>query len=224
MPKFLGNLGKLKPNANNIVFCTNNNSDRTIDVLRKWKHRKTVLCWDAKGELTGPYDQIAVSRQKLLEKTRRIDVDYAVFLDDDIEFPSDLLEALTTWGLDIVGGSYLRFWYGGWYLASKWNGGKGKLVVREKPRMALDEVAMTGAGCMCLSRRVIQDSRLNFYPLTETSINCAEDFDYCNKARALGYKIHLDGITRLTHHVRNKPKPWLLHEQPQPNSSHSASG
>jgi GT2 family glycosyltransferase len=67
---------------------------------------------------------------------------------------------------------------------------------------------------MCLSRRLIQDERLNFYPVKPTEYESeefkqtlarsrlpyiCEDYAYCLRARALGYGVVLDWSVYLDH-------------------------
>jgi hypothetical protein len=61
----------------------------------------------------------------------------------------------------------------------------------------LDEPYVTSAGCLCLSRKIIQDKRVNFYPIIQD--NASEDFSYYIQARNNGYKIYLDGTNALGH-------------------------
>jgi len=71
------------------------------------------------------------------------------------------------------------------------------------------EAKVTSAGCLCLSRRVVQDKRVNFYPLRA---DASEDFGYCLWARDLGYKVYLDSTLELHHLIpkRIPKKPWLF--------------
>jgi len=87
------------------------------------------------------------------------------------------------------------------------------------------EITKAGTGCMCLSREIIQDRRLSFYPIgvrledfgikenPHVRITPGEDFAFCFKARELGYRIWLDGslTTSLVHFAPDRQgKAWSL--------------
>ena len=64
------------------------------------------------------------------------------------------------------GGAYLRVFPEGMFIASKWAAPDGRAVIMKKEIAALlDTPRVTSAGCLCLSRKVVQDKRVNFYPL-----------------------------------------------------------
>lgn len=155
------------------------------------------------------YEPIAYIRQLLLTRARQLDPDFAIFLDDDV-FPYDtwMIDKLTSRKLDIVGGPYVRLFPDGPWLATKWRSEQGKLRYFRVPPEALSEVEMTSAGCLCLSRRIIQDRRVNFWPLYNAE--SSEDFGYCLQAKDYEYKIWLDGTVVLWHYIPKQipQKPW----------------
>jgi len=106
-----------------------------------------------------------------------------------------------------VGGTYLRDFPEGRFIATLFWSPRGAEMnkLRNYRKYALEEVRGTSAGCLCLSRKVIQDKRLDFWPILP---GFSEDFGYCKKARDLGYKIYLDGTVTLTHRIRSKWKAW----------------
>lgn len=217
---FFENLYKLVPQPDKYVFCENNSSDKTLDKLEGFKlPHEIIRIWlsdDAVEREGSPYGVIAHVRQLLLTRARKIDPDYAIFLDDDVMVKSpDMIRVLTRWNVDIVGGSYIRSWPEGFYLASLWKSHDPKeYLLCRRPAKPLDEPFVTGAGCLCLSRRIIQDRRINFHPLPKIP-NAApsEDFGYCYQARQYGYKIYLDGLVELSHcvHVPGRDgKAWSV--------------
>jgi len=207
---------KLDPSPERIVFCENNSKDKSLDKLQDCKiDYELIRFWTRPWKDIAKIDRyltIAVARQFLLTKARYLDPDYAIFLDDDV-FPksSDMIESMTTWGLDIVGGPYLRLFPFGIFIGSMWKDATGRhnWTTLKKIRRPLDEVVGTSAGCLCLSRKAIQDRRLNFYP--RPRLDASEDFGYCLRARELGYRIHLDGLLTLTHRLRKKTRAWMKH-------------
>jgi len=218
---FFEHLCKLDPQPDKYVFCENNSVDKTLETLQRFKLPHEIMrVWfsdDAIERVGSPYGVMAHVRQLLLTRARKIDPDYAIFLDDDVFVKTpEMIRVLTGWRVDIVGGSYIRSWPEGFHLASLWKShDSNEYLLCKRPTKALDEPFVTGAGCLCLSRRVIQDRRINFYPLPEipdtTPSEVSEDFGYCWQARKYGYKIYLDGVVHLVHcvHVPGRDaKAW----------------
>lgn len=202
----------------------NNSTDKTMDILKIWKlyHPNTIIIrlWFVKNalkKLGNPYAIIGLARELLLKKVRQLNVDYAIFIDDDIIVKqTDFITRITKHNLPIVGGPYLRTFSiqvddkigeVGVYIASKWfnNTPEGKYLLKSGCEPKLQEVAMTSAGCLCLNKTIIQDKRLHFYPVRP---NCSEDFGFCLESRDLGYKVYLDGTIQLDHMFKGYRKPW----------------
>ena len=196
---------KLDPQPDRYIFCENNSRDDTARVIvREFRRPKRLIrFWlrddiSTKGE--NPYLGIATARQLLLEAARKEDPDFAIFMDSDIYVKTPaMIEMLTAWDKDIVGGIYWRAYPEGIYIASKWPSSiTGKYFMRKWPEFdnqvgpGLNEVAMTSGGCLCLSRRIIQDKRINFFPLYDRDPQASEDYGYCLQARDFGYKTYLD--------------------------------
>jgi len=181
------------------------------EIIRFWtidpKNRKV---FPFKGHC---YDIIAWARQLLLTRARRLDPDYAIFIDSDIFLrdPSTI-DALTIWNKDVVGGAYMRMFPEGLYIATLFYNSslkdkvKGHIKLKKlKSRVPLYEVRATSGGCLCLSRKIIQDRRVNFAPIPK---NNSEDFGYCKTAIEHGYRIHLDGTTVIGHKITLKWRSW----------------
>jgi glycosyltransferase involved in cell wall biosynthesis len=213
LPRLFSFLYSLDPQPEMYVFAENNSSDDTLEKIHGFKlPHKVIRVWfkkDAAMISQSRYEPIAHIRQLLLTFARDYDSDYALFLDSDIlPRTKSLIYNLTSWGKDIVGGAYLRLFPSGVWLASKWkNPDSCDYVFHRKIDMPLDKPYLTSAGCMCLSRKIIQDKRVNFYPL---KVDASEDFGYCLNAHEQGYEIFLDGVTQLDHVVPEGLiiKPW----------------
>lgn len=213
LPTLFEALYTLSPQPNLYVFAENNSSDDTLEQVRQFKlPHKIIRVWFRKDAVMinqNRYVTIAQIRQLLLTFARDFDPDYAIFLDSDvIPQTTKLIDSLTSWKKDILGGAYLRPFPNGIYLASRWKHptNKGATVLRQKISLPLEEPLVTSAGCMCLSRKIIQNKRINFYP---TITGTSEDFGYCLKAREHGYKVFLDGVTKLKHMIPEMLiKPW----------------
>jgi GT2 family glycosyltransferase len=215
LPIFFGHLKRLDPQPDLYVFAENNSSDSTLDQV--WKFdlpHKVIRVWfrkDAAILNENRYVAIAHIRQLLLTFARHYDPDYAIFLDSDI-LPQtrELIDNLTSWRKDVVGGPYLRLFPEGLWIATRWQASDNpnRCMFLRSPRTALDEPLMTSGGCLCLSHRIIQDKRMNFYPLY--GMDASEDFGYCIRARDLGYGVYLDSTVSLLHYFPNEMpiKPW----------------
>lgn len=212
LPTFFKFLYQLNPQPDLYVFAENNSSDDTLKKLQEFKlPHKIIRVWfrkDAAMLSINRYIPIAHIRQLLLTFARDYDSDYAIFLDSDV-FPQtkELIKSLTSWNKDVVGGAYMRKFPSGIGLASKWKDPNKGYMLRQKAHLPLEEPEVTSAGCLCLSRKIIQDKRVNFYPVR---IYASEDFGYCLQAREHGYQIFLDSITQLRHafHANNTTKAW----------------
>ena len=217
---------RLDPQPERFIFLENNSLDDTLarvvsfarpkEVVRLWFREDAMSYverhWHA-GEpaISSRYDLIGICRQLLLQRARKLDPDYAIFLDADIVVLSeDLIDRLCRWeNLDIVGAPYLRYFPQGRLLSAIWPNPNPtpeypfqllplENISSERPTEAL----AVGGGCMRLSRKVIQDKTLNFYPVQRPWLGfgpLAEDFGYCLQARALGYNVHLDPAAKLAH-------------------------
>lgn len=213
LPQLLSSLYSLDPQPEKFVFAENNSSDDTLEVIKQFKlPSKIIRVWfseDAAMKSQNRYEPIAHIRQLLLTYARRFDPDYAIFLDSDvIPKTKSLIQNLTSWNKDIVGGAYLRLFPSGVWLASKWkNPDDSGYSFRKKTSLPLEEVALTSGGCLCLSRKIIQDRSMNFYPVRD---GASEDFGYCLDAQEKGYIVYLDGVVQLDHLPPEsmRIKPW----------------
>jgi len=229
-------LRRMSPQPDKYLFAENNSTDRTLQILSRIRQPKEIIrTWykaDAVKSLETEYDLIGIERDLLLTRARKLNPDFAVFLDSDIMVhDQDLLERLTLWAdqADIVGAPYPRSYAEGTYVGSLWPA-PSSLTTPEKPfalyrrpqKYPLDDsVAAVGGGCMCLSRRVLQDQRLHFYPVKRNyPFRVSEDYGFCLDAKACGYRLGLDATLTLNHwtsaeHVRNH-KAWRVNEGREP--------
>lgn len=231
----------LNPVPEKVIFGENDSIDRTVELVNVWDFPHELISFKSKKNETkrNPYSVIARNRQHLLERARQINSRFAIFIDDDV-FPDDvnLIEKLTKHNLPIVGGTYLRpFEDKGVFVASKWhvetslkelppaldleafvkqakNEGRGYLMFSScEPK--LYRVGVTSAGCLCLKKELIQDKRINFFPIGDdlgAEGEISEDFGFCLQAKQYGYEIYLDGATRLAH-LKPSPdriRPWVV--------------
>jgi hypothetical protein len=229
----------LNPRPYKVIFCENDSIDNTVDLINNWDFPHELITFKSKASdvKKNIYAVIARNRQYLLERARQIKPKYAIYLDDDV-FPGDqnFISKIIQHKVDLVGGVYLRPFEEGIMVASKWSvetplselpqavdldklvssakKGGFKYLMFSSCNERLYKVAVTSAGCLCLNKKIIQDKRLNFFPLGSV-INkeaSSEDFSYCLLAKKLGYEIYLDGNTRLAHLFPgpDKIRPWII--------------
>jgi glycosyltransferase involved in cell wall biosynthesis len=135
LPTFFSFLYKLKPQPDLFVFVENNSEDSTLDVLCRFKRpHKIIRVWfrdDAALVGESRYEPIAQIRQLLLTFARCFDPDYTIFLDSDV-YPhsKDLIDRLSLWQKDIVGGAYVRLFPDGVFIASKWSSPGGRILMK----------------------------------------------------------------------------------------------
>jgi hypothetical protein len=229
----------LDPLPDKVIFCENDSADKTVKLISSWDFPHELISFKSKkADLRDDiYAVIARNRQMLLERARQLKPDFAIFFDDDV-FPEDnsILDKLSSHNLPLVGGAYLRPFEEGVFLASKWsvdmplkNFPKAvnlEDLVNDTKRLGykylmfsschpiLYKVTVTSAGCMCMSKQIIQDKRMNFFPFDKNidiEEGCSEDFRFCLLARQLGYEVYLDGNIKLTHLAADpkKKRPWI---------------
>jgi ubiquinone/menaquinone biosynthesis C-methylase UbiE len=206
------------------VFCENNSKDNTVDIIKKWNHRKKFIRMrlpkDAKTYFKTPYDNIAIVRQILLNWARRYTpkLDYIWFVDSDtVPYDSSILKRLTDRRGDIVGGNYYRHFPEGQFIATLFHTKDPKPRAHLKhyiPPKVVTLVKATSAGCLLISRKVFMDKRLNFWPVQyevepgEFMTEVSEDFGYCLNGEKLGYLTWLDASSSMFHIEEGNPKMW----------------
>jgi len=133
---------RLDPAPEKVIFCENNSSDETLDVINKCKFPHEVIrVWfksdAAKGQ---PYEPIANVRQLLLTRARQLNVKMAIFLDDDcIPERKDFIQMFLNNNLDICGGTYTRDFPEGFLVASKWS---VDMPIEEMPKGTIPSVRL----------------------------------------------------------------------------------
>jgi glycosyltransferase involved in cell wall biosynthesis len=218
LPVTLERLEPLDPQPDLYLFAENNSTDRTLALVNGFRERHELIrVWfrdDAVPALVRGggtfFDIVGIMRQLLLQRARQLDLDYAIFIDSDVWPVSRELvrELCSSNGFDIVGGPVYRYYPQGMRLSALWwapPGSRHRFQLRMLPTTGklLEEVAAVGGGCMRLNRRVIEDRRLNFYPVRRDWLQAgevSEDFGYCLEAQALGYSVGLDTTLELNHY------------------------
>lgn len=223
LPKFLKAASELKPKPIFHLFVTNNCTDGSNDIIDEYLESQLGerISWNYPKDFTKrmgtPYAGLAIARQRLFLEVRdmmngRPTITHALFTDDDtIILDEDALEVATNWNEDLLGGSYMRYFPEGLYLCAKWMRG-GKPFFIKDIVAPLMHPYVTSAGFMLLSRSLVMDERLNWFPIFDDRPQphppSADDFGFCIGARKLGYQVTLDGIIHLEHLWRARDRPW----------------
>jgi hypothetical protein len=149
-------------------------------------------------------------RDLLLSYARKSDCDYAIFLDSDVfALDKDFIMRITKHDGDLVGGAYMRQFGAGLGVAAYFKGQKEKYRIVRAIRPELHDAVAVGGGCMCISRWLLLDENVRFYPLLFG--DTAEDFGYCLKAGERCWKVQIDGSLDMLHlDTTNRQKPWTV--------------
>jgi hypothetical protein len=152
----------------------------------------------------GTYVQLA--RQELANMCLELDVDYSLWLDSDMRFPSDTLTRLLLRKEDIVGINYSTRGVPANFVAIKKVGGKdgpGKKLETLEDSTGLEEAEAIGFGAVLIRNRVFK--RLHERkPIKEhgpwfkvdwcdyLKRIRGEDVNFCMRAREVGFRVMVD--------------------------------
>jgi len=154
---------------------------------------------------------------------KKLDRDWLFFMDADQTFPHDVLQRLMSWNLDIVSG--VVFQRGGEpvpmiYKYIMEDGGNYYMPLVKEIKKYLDmqkvelegakqaaclppygvlEVDGVSAGCLLIHRRVFDELEEPYFKWSD-SYPCGEDFYFCRKAQAAGFKIFADPSVMCGHY------------------------
>lgn len=251
-------LYRLDPQPEKVIFCENNSTDNTLELIENFQlPHEVIRVWFKEDAAKGqPYEPIANVRQLLLTRARTFGATAAIFLDDDC-IPQDrdfiqkfLDDVYYDNNLDIVGGSYTRDFPAGTMVSTMWSIDapietmpKGNIpiikrgiakTIRDARLHNLDvlgfryqdyeegkvyKTTCTGGGALALSKKIIDDRRMNFVPLP-VHLNIigevAEDFGFCLLGGTFGYSVHLDFRIKFAHlgamsNEAAKNRPWATY-------------
>jgi len=216
LPSVLQAMKDLRPQPDRYVFLENNSQDETLRLLWNFPGPKELIrLWLRSGR----HEAMAEIRQILLDRARRMDPENAIFLDSDVKpISKDLVEKLTAQSqFDVLGGPVQipadpSFLYNVFVPVPGSADARFPLgypvLLGTKPthrQWPIHEALAVGAGCMRISRRLLQDRRVNFHPYTPANnvpgrtFYQFEDLAYCNLALSFGYRIAVDLSLCLTH-------------------------
>lgn len=133
---------------------------------------------------------------------------YLMFLDDDVIPPPDTFQRLAAPGADIISGLYYRRKEPICPVAMTVppGGGPPIWVTTWNPPNSTVEVDLVGAGCLLLHRRVLERIPAPWFvweigkePAVEGRNAMSEDFAFCMKAKAAGFRVYLDTSIQCDH-------------------------
>jgi GT2 family glycosyltransferase len=160
--------------------------------LRKPPATATVMS-DAK-----PLD---LARERIVEAALQYGADYLLFLDSDTLPPADALEKMLSRGGDIVGGLYFQRFPPFKPLLLRANDKGTYNYVWEWPENSVVEVDATGLGCVLIKTDVFKKIERPWFQFGTFPDGrpLSEDYYFCKKARAAGYKILVDTSIHAVH-------------------------
>lgn len=167
-----------------------------------------VRCLSAEGG--SPYG-VALARNAVVAQFLTSKCSHLLMVDDDVVVPPEAITRLVAVGGDITLGCYgsvKTFGDGttGFYVVVLRLGGGAEDVYRSWPA-GVEEVAGGGAGCMLVARPVLELVPYPWFrfqglhvPGTGNIVTVGEDVDFCQRARAAGFRVWADGGVRCGHY------------------------
>ena len=132
---------------------------------------------------------VAIARNNGVARAQELGADYLLFLDSDMVFPRSTLLRLLAYGRDIVGATYLRrtppFAILGARLA--------EAPAPDAPGLA--EMQHLPTGCLLIRMKVFEAMTRPYFRFRHdetTGDVIGEDYDFCDRARELGFRIWCD--------------------------------
>lgn len=152
-----------------------------------------------------PFDH---ARSQACKRALELGFEYLFFLDDDVIPPPDTLPRLIQHNRDIVCGMYFRRQEPLYPVMMKEIEGKGTQWIAEFAPNSLVEADLVGCGCMLIKRKVLEIMDPPWFvwkcdpfrfPNVPQFERCSEDYDFCRKARKLGFKLYVDTSIKCLH-------------------------
>lgn len=189
----------LQPNEYEII-------ENDINLIVKDRHE-----WNDKN-----FNIVSIMRTKALEKARTEKYDYIFSVDSDVLLHPKTLCLLLQDNKDIVSTAY---WYklrGGiaenFFEYENWKKARPTIEYTQK---GIYEIGITGAATL-IGKRIIQDERINYYPIDCIDFSKWEDYAFCLKARVLIPDVQIAIDTRLpARHLYTEKdyKRWMMEKK-----------
>lgn len=171
-------LYRLDPLPEKVIFCENNSTDNTLELINNFQlPHEVIRVWFKEDAAKGqPYEGIGNVRQLLLTRARQPNVKMAIFLDDDcIPQDKNFIQKFIDNNFDICGGTYTRDFPEGTLVASKWS---MNAPIEDMPRgtnpvirRGIEKSIVEGRkhGCNCLGFAYTSFEEGKIYKVTITS-------------------------------------------------------
>ena len=120
---------------------------------------------------------------------------HALWLDDDMCWPPDLVERLLAHGKPAVGANYFRRTPPHDMIAADWLDKHSRRIVSLTSLPAgLRQVGCLGMGATLIETRLFRDMKKRFHDeLWFRSEECGEDVHLCDRLRKMGVPVYVDG-------------------------------
>jgi hypothetical protein len=191
-------------------------------VNMEWALNFAILLREAPANTfvaTAPEPMIDVAREKLGEIAVSVGAHHVFFLDSDIVTPPDVINRLLKHDLPFVSGLYVRRHHPPFNeMLRKHPDGYQPIADGEYEKGALVSCDAVGLGCSLVKTDVFKDIERPWFRWTEHSAQrgASEDFYFCKKVRATGFKIHCDTSIGCKHIGTFKWLPGDQFEYPIP--------
>ena len=115
LPFFFQSLRSMNPKPDYIVWCTNNNTDKTVQKLKAFRDipSEIIELPDFPKDFVkqhGIYEAIGIVRQRLWERARELNSEWTFTCDvDHFVISTDILNILSDWSIDYVVTPQMRY-------------------------------------------------------------------------------------------------------------------
>lgn len=141
------------------------------------------------------------ARQNAVRKAIEQGYSHILFLDDDMSFPSDLMEKFLSHNLPVVAANYTRKTRN----ATTQTCGIDGQVVKSFGKTGVEEAGWVGFGAVLIRLEDIKDIENPLFEtrwMPERNDFVGEDYYFCGKVRTHGIKIYIDhDVSNKTSHI-----------------------
>lgn len=138
---------------------------------------------------------IVNQREDLVEMARDAKATHILWLDSDMTFPANVAQKLLKHQLPIVAANYVTRQPPHKTVAYRKMDDYGSYLMNDYDQEPLIEVEAVGMGCMLTEISIFDNLTQPWFKIEwneETYDHIGEDFNFCKRARELGYKIMID--------------------------------
>lgn len=150
--------------------------------------------------------EIAMQRQQLVDEALQTDCTHILWLDSDMKFPTNVLEALLSYDKDIIACNYSTRVPPHRPVAFKM---EGNLDSRVFNTTGVEEIFAVGMGCMLVKREVYERIERPHFSVAwndDFTNLVGEDVFFCKKAKENGYTVWLENeLSQKLAHVGTRP-------------------